>query len=106
KAISCAVGNAVITIVAKGSGMIEPNLATMLAYIFTDAELSAAELKAVLPRAVSQSFNMLSIDTDTSTSDTCAIMANGLAGRIDADAFEHALTAACVKMTELLARDG
>ncbi|HEX6132866.1 MAG TPA: bifunctional glutamate N-acetyltransferase/amino-acid acetyltransferase ArgJ [Longimicrobiales bacterium] len=106
KAISARVGDATITIVAKGSGMIEPNMATMLAYIFTDAALSAASLDRMLRDAAYVSFNMLSIDTDTSTSDTCAIMANGLAGAVDEGAFEDALQAACIRMTELLARDG
>jgi glutamate N-acetyltransferase/amino-acid N-acetyltransferase len=106
KALSCRVGNATITIVAKGSGMIEPNLATMLAYIFTDAHWSAAELKPLLESAVDVSLNMLSVDTDTSTSDTCVLMANGLAGAVDRAAFSAALTAICIRMAETLARDG
>lgn len=106
KALSARVGDATITWVAKGSGMIEPNMATMLAYIFTDAALDAATLDAMLRSAVHVSFNMLSVDTDTSTSDTCAILANGLAGRVDERAFLHTLTAGCVRMTEILARDG
>jgi len=106
KALSTSVGNATITWVAKGSGMIEPNMATMLAYIFTDAQLSAETLDGMLRAAVRISFNMLSVDTDTSTSDTCAIMANGLAGPVDAKAFTDALTEGCIRMTELLARDG
>jgi glutamate N-acetyltransferase / amino-acid N-acetyltransferase len=106
KALSASVGDATITWVAKGSGMIEPNMATMLAYIFTDAALDAATLDRLLRRAVAVSFNMLSVDGDTSTSDTCAILANGLAGQVDEDAFAAALTVGCVRMTELLARDG
>ena len=106
KAISARVGDATITWVAKGSGMIEPNMATMLAYIFTDAELDAATLDRMLREAVHVSFNMLSVDTDTSTSDTCAILANGLAGRVDVKAFLETLTAGCIRMTEMLARDG
>lgn len=106
KALSISVGDATITWVAKGSGMIEPNMATMLAYIFTDAAFDAAALDRMLREAVHVSFNMLSVDTDTSTSDTCAILANGLAGAVDAQAFQAALTAGCVKMTEILARDG
>ena len=89
KALSASVGDAVITWVAKGSGMIEPNMATMLAYIFTDAALEAPVLDGLLREAVGASFNRLSVDTDTSTSDTCAI-----------------LVAGCTRMTELLARDG
>ena len=106
KAISARVGGATITWVAKGSGMIEPNMATMLAYIFTDAAIEAGTLDALLRRAVDVSFNMLSVDSDTSTSDTCAILANGLAGPVALDEFEDALTAGCIRMTELLARDG
>lgn len=106
KAYSCSVGDATITWVAKGSGMIEPNMATMLAYIFTDAALDAATLDRLLREAVERSFNMLSVDTDTSTSDTCAILANGLAGAVDETAFREALVAGCIKMTETLGRDG
>ncbi len=106
KALSTSVGDATITWVAKGSGMIEPNMATMLSYIFTDAALDAATLDRMLRAAVARSFNMLSVDTDTSTSDTCAILANGLAGRVDEAAFLAALTAGCVRMTEILGRDG
>jgi glutamate N-acetyltransferase/amino-acid N-acetyltransferase len=106
KAFSCSVGDATITWVAKGSGMIEPNMATMLAYIFTDAALDAATLDRLLREAVDRSFNMLSVDTDTSTSDTCAILANGLAGAVDEAAFREALLAGCIKMTETLGRDG
>ncbi len=106
KALSASVGHATITWVAKGSGMIEPNMATMLSYIFTDAALDAATLDRLLRDAVHVSFNMLSVDTDTSTSDTCVILANGLAGAVDEQAFRDALVAGCVRMTEILARDG
>ena len=106
KALSTNVGDATITWVAKGSGMIEPNMATMLAFIFTDAALDAVTLDRMLRRAVAVSFNMLSVDGDTSTSDTCAILANGLAGPVDEEPFVEALVAGCLRMTELLARDG
>jgi glutamate N-acetyltransferase / amino-acid N-acetyltransferase len=106
KALSLSVGDATITWVAKGSGMIEPNMATMLAYIFTDAALDAPTLDRMLRQAVDSSFNMLSVDSDTSTSDTCAILANGLAGPVDAAEFQKALDAGCLRMTEILARDG
>jgi glutamate N-acetyltransferase/amino-acid N-acetyltransferase len=106
KALSLSSGAATITWIAKGSGMIEPNLATMLVYIFTDADLDAAVLDAMLRRSAHVSFNMLSVDTDTSTSDTCVIMANGLAGPVDTGEFERDLTAGCIRMTEILARDG
>ena len=106
KALSASVGEATITWVAKGSGMIEPNMATMLSYIFTDAALDAPTLDRMLRTAVARSFNMLSVDTDTSTSDTCAILANGLAGAVDEAEFARVLTAGCVRMTEILGRDG
>ena len=106
KALSLGVGDATITWVAKGSGMIEPNMATMLAYVFTDAALDAPALDRMLRHAVDVSFNMLSVDSDTSTSDTCAILANGLAGPVDEHAFLDALVAGCIRMTEILARDG
>ncbi|HEU4995427.1 MAG TPA: bifunctional glutamate N-acetyltransferase/amino-acid acetyltransferase ArgJ [Gemmatimonadaceae bacterium] len=108
KALSVAVAesDATITWVAKGSGMIEPNMATMLVYIFTDALFPSETLDGMLRAAARVSFNMLSIDSDTSTSDTCAILANGLAGQVDSKAFSDALTAGCLRMTEILARDG
>jgi glutamate N-acetyltransferase/amino-acid N-acetyltransferase len=108
KALSAPVGDsgATITWVAKGSGMIEPNMATMLSYIFTDAAFDAPTLDRLLRAAVSPSFNMLSVDTDTSTSDTCAILANGLASKVDETEFLNVLTAGCIRMTETLARDG
>jgi glutamate N-acetyltransferase / amino-acid N-acetyltransferase len=106
KAISLAVGDAVITVVGKGSGMIQPNLATMLVYIFTDAQIEGAALDRMLREAVDDTFNMLSVDSDTSTSDTCAVLANGLAGPVAEEEFLLALRAACLRMTEMLARDG
>jgi glutamate N-acetyltransferase/amino-acid N-acetyltransferase len=106
KALSAAVGEATITWIAKGSGMIEPNMATMLVYIFTDAAIDAPRLDDMLRQAVHVSFNMLSVDSDTSTSDTCAILANGRAGAVPDTEFLDTLIAGCVRMTEILARDG
>jgi glutamate N-acetyltransferase/amino-acid N-acetyltransferase len=106
KGFSASVGDATITWMAKGSGMIEPNMATMLSYIFTDAAFDAKALDRMLREAVHVSYNMLSVDSDTSTSDTCAILANGLAGPVDEATFLGALKAGCIRMTELLARDG
>jgi glutamate N-acetyltransferase/amino-acid N-acetyltransferase len=106
KALSLGVGDATITWVAKGSGMIEPNMATMLSYIMTDAAIAAPELDRLLREAVDVSFNMLSVDSDTSTSDTCVILANGLAGPVDREAFRKALRTGSLRMTEILARDG
>ena len=106
KALSLSIGDATITWVAKGSGMIEPNMATMLVYIFTDVSFSPDALDRMLRAAVYSTFNMLSVDSDTSTSDTCAILANGLAGNVPVAEFEEALLAGCLRMTEILARDG
>lgn len=106
KALSLSVGGATLTLVGKGSGMIEPNMATLLVYAFTDAALDAPALDRALRRVVDDTLNMLSVDTDTSTSDTCALLANGLAGPVGEAAFEEALRAALTRMTEMLARDG
>jgi glutamate N-acetyltransferase/amino-acid N-acetyltransferase len=106
KAMSLSVGPATMTWIAKGAGMIEPNMATMLVYIFTDAAFDAHSLDRMLRQAVHDSFNMLSIDTDTSTSDTCVILASGLIGDVDERLFLEALRAGCTRMTEMLARDG
>jgi glutamate N-acetyltransferase / amino-acid N-acetyltransferase len=95
-----------ITLVAKGSGMIEPNMATMLAYIFTDALIDSGTLDSMLREAVDRSFNMLSVDSDTSTSDCCAILANGVRGEVDEGSFRAALLSGCIAIAELLARDG
>jgi len=103
---SARVGPATLTGVAKGAGMIEPNMATMLAYFVTDAELAAPELRAMLRRAVERSFNRISIDTDTSTSDTVVVLANGLAGPVAPADFEAALTAAALHLAKAIARDG
>jgi glutamate N-acetyltransferase/amino-acid N-acetyltransferase len=100
------VGDAVLVGMAKGVGMIEPNMATMLSYFVTDAKISAAQLKQMLKEAVDISFNCLSVDTDTSTSDTVAIMANGLAGEVPLDEFRLALQDLAIELTKALARDG
>jgi glutamate N-acetyltransferase/amino-acid N-acetyltransferase len=108
KAFSASVpdSDATLTWIAKGSGMIEPNMATMLVYIFTDAAISAPKLDQMLRAAVQPSFGMLSVDSDTSTSDTCVLMANGLAGAVNEASFLETLTTGCIRMTETLARDG
>jgi glutamate N-acetyltransferase/amino-acid N-acetyltransferase len=106
KGFSATVGGATITWIAKGSGMIEPNMATMLSYILTDAAFDPKTLDRMLREAVHVSYNMLSVDSDTSTSDTCAILANGMASQVDETTFLGALKAGCIRMTEMLARDG
>ena len=103
---SCRVGDAVLVGMVKGSGMVEPNMATMLSYFMTDANIAPDVLRQSLKEAVDVSFNMVSIDTDTSTSDTVAIMANGLAGDVDLDEFRYALQNMAVDLAKDLARDG
>jgi glutamate N-acetyltransferase/amino-acid N-acetyltransferase len=103
---ACQVGNAVLVGMAKGVGMIEPNMATMLSYFVTDARIAPEVLKQCLQEAVQRSFNMVSVDTDTSTSDTVAIMANGLAGEVDLAEFRQALQTMAIELAKELARDG
>jgi glutamate N-acetyltransferase/amino-acid N-acetyltransferase len=97
--------------VAKGAGMIHPNMATILCFIATDALVSADLLPAALHTAVDGSFNMISIDGDTSPSDCTFLLANGLAANepIDFDngeAFQEALNAVCTHLAKSIARDG
>jgi glutamate N-acetyltransferase/amino-acid N-acetyltransferase len=103
---ACKIGEAVLVGIAKGVGMIEPNMATMLSYFVTDAKIAPDQLKQYLKEAVELSFNMVSVDTDTSTSDTVAIMANGQAGEVDQDEFRRALTTMAIELAQELARDG
>lgn len=86
--------------------MIEPNMATMLAFFFTDAKIAWADLDTLFRRVVDKTFNALSIDTDTSTSDTAAIFANGLAGSVDLDAFEQTLYELALDLVRKIASDG
>jgi glutamate N-acetyltransferase/amino-acid N-acetyltransferase len=106
KAVSVKVGAATLTGVAKGAGMIEPHMATMLGYLFTDAAVPPDALHGMLRRAVDTSFNRVSVDTDTSTSDTVAVLANGRAGPVPLADFEAALTEAAVYLAREIARDG
>ncbi|CAN5502503.1 bifunctional glutamate N-acetyltransferase/amino-acid acetyltransferase ArgJ [soil metagenome] len=99
-------GTATLVGVAKGVGMIEPDMATMLTFVFTDALVPVETLDPVFRTAVDRTFNSLSVDTDTSTSDTAAVLANGLAGAVDADEFAAALESVCLELTRQLASDG
>ncbi len=98
---------------AKGSGMIAPNMATMLSVITTDVPLTSRACDAVLRAACATSFNRLSIDSDTSTNDTVVLLASGAAGgrQIDVDspdydAVAEAVTIVCTELARMLARDG
>ena len=97
--------------VAKGAGMIHPSMATMLCFVTTDAMVSADFLRAALHSAVDCSFNMISIDGDTSPSDCVLLLANGLAGNElldfdNGDAFQQALITVCTHLAKSVARDG
>ncbi len=106
-------GGATITVAgaAKGVGMISPKMATMLAFLVTDAALASAPLKAALKAALPNSFNAITVDGDMSTNDTVIIMASGaaanraLAGR-DLDSFNRAVEAVCAALARELVRDG
>jgi glutamate N-acetyltransferase/amino-acid N-acetyltransferase len=105
--VRCArVGDAVLAGCCKGAGMIAPQMATLLAFFFTDAELPTAELDRALRAAVDVSFNQVSVDGDTSTSDTAAILANGEAGPVNPAAFAETLTAMAIELAQEVARDG
>ncbi|GAA5014850.1 bifunctional glutamate N-acetyltransferase/amino-acid acetyltransferase ArgJ [Kitasatospora paranensis] len=106
KSVHLRCGDAVVVGIAKGVGMIEPNMATLLTFFFTDAEIGADRLEAVFRRVVDRTFNALSIDTDTSTSDSAAVFANGLAGPVDEDEFERVLYEAALSLVRNIASDG
>ncbi|MGA4843581.1 bifunctional glutamate N-acetyltransferase/amino-acid acetyltransferase ArgJ [Streptomyces sp. G45] len=99
-------GDATLVGIAKGVGMMEPDMATLLTFFCTDARVGPVVLDDVFRRVMDRTFNALSIDTDTSTSDTVAIFANGLAGPVDLVAFEEALDAVALDLVKDIARDG
>ncbi len=107
---SCKVGEYTITGIAKGSGMIHPNMATMLGFIATDAPLTQAQLQPILKRAVDQSFNSISVDGDTSTNDTVYLLSSGIglghAPLADTQAFATALETLCIELAQMIVRDG
>lgn len=115
-AVQVEVEGKVITLggIAKGAGMIHPNMATLLAYITTDAAIAPALLQAATERAADLSFNMITVDGDTSTSDTCLVLANGAAGNLcwerttdpDYAVFEAAFQHVFQHLAREIARDG
>lgn len=115
-AASFDVGNgrqSIIGGISKGAGMIHPDMATMLSFLATDAAIDPEYLQRSLKDAVDVSYNMISVDGDTSTSDTVAILANGLvgnepitAGKPGADSFQEALSKVCTYLAKEVARDG
>ena len=114
-AVSTKVNNTKITVggIAKGAGMIFPNMATLLCFLTTDARLDPRLAEWALRGAVDASFNMISVDNDTSTNDTVILMASGLAGNqpikdgtADAEAFKAALQEVCVYLAKRVVRGG
>jgi glutamate N-acetyltransferase/amino-acid N-acetyltransferase len=112
-AVTAGGGEFTIGGIAKGSGMIHPQLGTLLCFLATDAKVDIDFLTIALQKAVNNSFNMVSIDGDTSPNDTVLIMANGLAGNEvirqntkQADTFQLALDQACIYLAKAIARDG
>ncbi|MFH1511953.1 MAG: bifunctional glutamate N-acetyltransferase/amino-acid acetyltransferase ArgJ [Bacillota bacterium] len=94
---------------AKGSGMIHPNMATMLCFLTSDAAVAPKALQNALSEAVRDTFNMLSIDGDTSTNDMVTVLCNGMAGNAvsgDIAPFKEALNAVCEKLCRIMAKDG
>jgi glutamate N-acetyltransferase / amino-acid N-acetyltransferase len=106
KHVTLRCGEATVTGIAKGVGMIEPNMATLLTFFFTDAELDQPTLDRIFRRVVDRTFNALSIDTDTSTSDSAAVFANGLAGPVDESQFEEVLYQVALALVRAIAADG
>ncbi len=92
--------------VAKGAGMIHPNMATMLAFVMTDVALAPATLQRCLKIAVDHSFNAISVDGDTSTNDCVLLLASGQAGTPDLDDFHLALNTVCRDLAWMIVRDG
>ena len=114
-AVEVQIGGRTVTIggMCKGSGMIHPNMCTMLAYITTDAAISKPLLQEALSSSIVDSYNMISVDGDTSTNDTCLVLANGLAGNAeitekgaDYDAFCEALDFVNTYLARKMAGDG
>lgn len=106
KVRGAAVGAGRITGIAKGAGMIEPNMATMLVYLLTDLAVPRETLRMLLNKAVNATFNRISIDSDTSTSDTVVLVSSGAVPCDDLAAFEAALTQVCRDLAEDVVRNG
>ncbi len=105
KLASARAGQATVLGIAKGSGMIEPDMATLLGYLVTDAAVPKEAMAEAFRRTVDGTFNSLSIDTDTSTSDSVLLLSNGVAGHVGIADFERALNAVCRSLTLQLAAD-
>jgi len=106
KLAHASVGKASIVGIAKGVGMIEPDMATLITLFLTDAAIYADALDRAFRSVIARTFNAVSVDTDTSTSDSAAIMASGAAGSVDEVDFERALGDVALALTKMIARDG
>ena len=108
KVAECVVAGSTARVVgvAKGVGMIEPNMATLITMMFTDAQVAPVELNSIFQRVIATTFNCVSVDTDTSTSDSAIVLASGVAGNVDLSAFESALYEVALSLTKQVARDG
>ena len=106
KVASASAGGARVVGVAKGVGMIEPDMATLITLLFTDALVSPDELDAMFRRVIDRTFNCVSVDTDTSTSDTAIVLASGVAGPVPLDELEAAFESVAGSLTKQVARDG
>jgi len=105
KEATAAAGHAIVGGMAKGAAMLSPAMATMLAVLTTDAAVEQRELQSALARAVSETFDCLSVDGCRSTNDTVIVLANGRAGTVDNVAFIDALTEVCGSLAEQMAKD-
>jgi glutamate N-acetyltransferase/amino-acid N-acetyltransferase len=106
KTVSRQVAGCTLFGMAKGAGMIHPNMATMLSVVVTDAAIAPAALHEMLRASVDASFNCISVDGDTSTNDTVLLLANGAAGPVDYGAFARTLTEVCTDLAQQIVRDG
>ena len=114
-AVEFKIGRSTVRIggICKGAGMIQPGMATMLAFITTDLAIESAALKRALKIAVDQSFNRITVDGDMSTNDSVLALANGLAGnrplkldRLNRSSFQNALNFVCRELAKMIVRDG
>lgn len=113
RSVALSAGPVVVTGIAKGSGMICPDMATMLSYVATDARVPQTVLQAMLNEAVARSFNSITVDGDTSTNDACVLLASGASGvqvdsrdSSDGQLLAQAVDAVCAQLAEMIIRDG
>lgn len=111
KVVQLSTGEISITGICKGSGMIHPNMATMLGYLLTDAKLTVTQSETILKQVCDKSFNMISVDGDTSTNDCVFLMSNGMSGvalnnEHDLQLFYQAVEEVAITLAQSIARDG